>query len=385
MKALAGALALAPLSVALPALGVLATLARARRSLGSWGGFLWAWAALALWGLLAAAGSGDFAAALGPWALGLVPVLAFGAGFAACRSARDYDALAGGVALAGAVASAVALGVWLSGYVGRFEPLPGLVIELGWPGRANGIWGHPNHFGAFAALALMALLGRLPHRPADWRTGRGAGLAAAGALLMTAVVLSGSRGAWLGLVAALALYAATCAPRLGAAALAGVLALAACFKEAVLDRLAALLPGHAAFDHYRVAAWRSALAMVREKPLLGFGPGGWVRDYQAYRLPADTLNQPHPHNYFLQVAVEYGAPACAGLVLLVAWALTVAFRRRDRRGPAALAAATVGIAVMSLVDAPLAEGRMAIAYFALLGAAVSLGQRPDKEPPVAGS
>ena len=123
--------------------------------------------------------------------------------------------------------------------------------------------------------------------------------------------------------------------------------------------------------------------MIAAHPVFGFGPGGWVHSYAAYRLPEDTLNQPHPHDYFLQVAVEYGVPTLVGLVTLVCMALVVMHRRPGRRS-AALLAASVGLVVMSLVDAPLAEGRMAIAYFALLGAGAALGLRPPEEKSVAG-
>lgn len=377
MKLLPLAIALSPLSVAFPALGALGRLARPLRPPAAWGGFAWAWLALALWGLLAAGLSGDFAAALGPWALGLVPALAFGAGYVSTRGPADYDALAMGVVAAGLAASAVALAVWGLGLYVHAEPWPGLAVSVGMPPeihRANGIWGHPNHFAAYAVLALLAGLG-LPER-------RGPGAAALGALaalvLLAGVVLSGSRGAWLGLVAGLALFALTAAPRLGAGLLGGLAAVAAMAEGAVRARLAGAL-----VDPYRLAAWKSALAMIAERPFLGFGPGGWVRGYPAYRLPAETLNQPHPHDYFLQVAVEYGVPAALGLVALVGAALAV-MHRRPGRASAALLAASAAVAVMSLADAPLAEGRMAIAYFALLGAGAALGQRPREEPSLAG-
>jgi putative inorganic carbon (HCO3(-)) transporter len=53
--------------------------------------------------------------------------------------------------------------------------------------------------------------------------------------------------------------------------------------------------------------WRSGLAMVRDHPVLGSGPGGVKREYPRY-ASADALQQHrgHLHNVPLQIVVERG-------------------------------------------------------------------------------
>jgi len=57
----------------------------------------------------------------------------------------------------------------------------------------------------------------------------------------------------------------------------------------------------------RILMWRSGLAMVRDHPLLGVGPGGVKREYPRYASP-DALQQRrgHLHNTPLQILVERG-------------------------------------------------------------------------------
>lgn len=85
----------------------------------------------------------------------------------------------------------------------------------------------------------------------------------------------------------------------------------------------------------RIYMWRSGIAMWRERPWLGLGPGGVKREYRYY-AQADALRQRtgHVHNSALQTLVETGV---AGLL---AWSwIWVAFYRQAvrlfRRLPAA--------------------------------------------------
>ena len=64
----------------------------------------------------------------------------------------------------------------------------------------------------------------------------------------------------------------------------------------------------------RVYMWRSGLAMWRERPLLGAGPGGVKREYSRYALPEAVKQRTgHVHNTPLQILVE------RGVVGLAAW------------------------------------------------------------------
>ena len=75
----------------------------------------------------------------------------------------------------------------------------------------------------------------------------------------------------------------------------------------------------------RVYMWRSGLAMWRQHPVLGLGPGGVKREYAGYALPEAVKKRTgHLHNTPLQILVE------RGLLGLAAWLwIWVAFIARS--------------------------------------------------------
>ena len=79
--------------------------------------------------------------------------------------------------------------------------------------------------------------------------------------------------------------------------------------------------------------WQSGLAMWRERPLLGWGPGGVKREYSRYALPeAFKKRTGHVHNTPLQIVVERGIPGLAAwLAIWIAfyWQAILLLRRLD--------------------------------------------------------
>ncbi len=72
----------------------------------------------------------------------------------------------------------------------------------------------------------------------------------------------------------------------------------------------------------RVYMWRSGLAMWRERPVLGIGPGGVKREYPAYALPeAVKKRTSHVHSTPLQILVERGVLGLAAWLAI--WAAFV--------------------------------------------------------------
>lgn len=67
----------------------------------------------------------------------------------------------------------------------------------------------------------------------------------------------------------------------------------------------------------RVYMWRSGLAMWRERPWLGIGPGGVKREYRRYALPEAVKKRTgHVHNTPLQILVERGVLGLAAWLWL---------------------------------------------------------------------
>jgi O-antigen ligase len=105
----------------------------------------------------------------------------------------------------------------------------------------------------------------------------------------------------------------------------------------------------------------SSVAMLRDRPGMGFGLGNWARAYPAYALFDDGTFVNQAHNDWAQWAVEGGVPFVAILLCLAAMAIPEAWRSIWGIG-------LVSVWVHCMVDYPLQQ-RPGIAawFFVLLG------------------
>jgi len=215
-------------------------------------------------------------------------------------------------------------------------------------------------------------------------------LALASALLMapalSALLLSGSRGAWLGLIMAAPWAAYIClAPKgrfIPAALIALLLLPLLAFLLTLFNpALDAWWGGVGAGDSFmsRAALWRNALILIRDYPFTGSGLGmentTWV--YSTYALLLNVSFLPHVHNLFLQIAVAQGLAglfAFVGLMMLAARAGWTAKggEVRERALKASAMAALVAFTVHGLGDAGLYASRLAPLTFLPLGFSLAL-------------
>lgn len=226
--------------------------------------------------------------------------------------------------------------------------------------RAFGTFGQPNPFGGFmgllAPLAAAAALGslhsfRLTRARRDlWLSGF---YAAAAGLLLAGLLVSWSRGAWLGFGAAAAVVALLI-PRqpwrgglllLAAGGLLLGLWTGGLLPATITARVASATSELFSFsdvrgvdittDNYavveRLSHWQAALNMARSHPWLGVGMGGYERAYPAYRLINWREPLGHAHNYYLNMLAEGGIVGLIGYSKL--WLLIVILTWRAARHP----------------------------------------------------
>ncbi len=251
------------------------------------------------------------------------------------------------VALAATVALLQAVG---AGTPWRFEDA--------WVGRMAGTTGNPLNLAGLCLIGvwLGVIAAGLPplSTPARWAAGLAAALALAG------LVVSVSRAAYLGVAAALVLLGLVALMRRprALALLAGVVAVLAvgavlydpggtgsgALSGRVALNLEASTYGLRADGLSRGTFWRIAVQAIDERPLTGWGPGGYVVAYRRY-VPAETL-QPSPlssvtdpHSLPLLLAAGSGVPGLALAVAIAAIVVVYAapplwrlLRRRVRRG-----------------------------------------------------
>lgn len=237
-------------------------------------------------------------------------------------------------------------------------------------GRMPGPTGNPVSLGGLGLLAvLLGALALTPGalgRPARWASivGTAAGLAV--------VVLSVSRAAYLGLLVGGVTLAVVWGARrrrralawLAAAAAATALATVLYAPNGVGGLLFERISNQAGregvvagqVDAKRVAYWRVALRAVRERPLVGYGPGGYVVAYRRY-VPADVIQRDplsavtDPHGIVFLVAAGSGLVGLALACLLagvVAFAALRAGRENVPHGPPAGAFCLAALAFLAV-------------------------------------
>lgn len=181
-------------------------------------------------------------------------------------------------------------------------------------------------------------------------------------LTLGGLVATYTRGAWIGFAAgALALLPTQRRGRLWiVAGLVLLLAATAAGPYELSKRVRQMFDPAESGILERRYMWASGLAMWRERPLLGWGPGGVKREYPRYALPeAAKKRTGHVHNTPLQILVERGLPG------LAAWlAIWIAFywraiallrsldaaRTRERALVAGSMAAVTGFLVAGLSE-----------------------------------
>jgi O-antigen ligase len=237
-------------------------------------------------------------------------------------------------------------------------------------GRSSGMFGNPNNFGAMMALLIppAGFLALERRRPPPLRILCALALLA----LLAGFVLAVSRGAWLSLAAALALWpllaqGRSLGRRLGAAAAVGASAAALgvliCvlfpLMRARIDRLVA-----DAGEHSRPILWRAALGIFREHPVLGGGAGSFDTLFEKFRPEGFVVQPLFAHCDYLNMLCDYGA---AGFLLFFGAAALVAWRCARATGLAG--AAFVGL--LAFAFHLLVDFHLKIPALAMIAACIS--------------
>lgn len=209
--------------------------------------------------------------------------------------------------------------------------------------RAHGTFAQPNPFGGYLALILPVALAVALMAPRPGLRLMGWGIVLA---IGCGILLSLSRGAWLGTVAALSLVwlLGSQRNRLRAVVLAYcgltstlIVLVLGVIPEALLSRVTDLfvygsrlvqeLRAGPNADNWaileRVSQWYAGWRMFAENPYLGVGIGNYPKAYEVYALPGWPTGVGHAHNYYLNLAAEGGLLTFTAflLFLIVAWRL----------------------------------------------------------------
>ena len=185
-------------------------------------------------------------------------------------------------------------------------------------------------FGGFAAAVLVFAVAVLTKK--NWGSFSGQILYGAGA--MGLVVLSWSRGIWLGAGVFLLIVAWFRLPRWCTIVFLAMTAVAvgainlqakkpAWQNHAYLARLVSLVRIEKLADKSsgRLDLYHKAFGMTRERPLVGHGIGSFYLSSPRYAKAGDSHGPDFAHNVFLQIAAEQGVLVAALFAGLIGWTL----------------------------------------------------------------
>lgn len=356
-----GPLPLQPVELVVPMVVTVIVIVRAAQKKAPLGWHpVLAWAiALIGWAIVAMPSAADRSLAL-KQLLSLVAALVLAAAIiGACEKISDVRWIVTGLVAVAAAAAAFAL---ITG--GPPKSVYGATVVAD---RLSGPFNQPNQLGSFAAMMSLVAAGvGLAARTTAGRMAAGSAVA----LLLGALALSLSRGAWIGAAAGfLVLFVSLRSARRAAFTLAipligfGILFTTASPDAPQVQIVGArleVLTTQSPYDD-RSDIWAEARRQVSDDPWTGQGPGNFSIASTEIASEAGTVYADHAHNLFLNWAAETGVPGAAMIGgLIVAVALTIRHvlggtrtRSEDATIVAGLGAALVSVLVHGMVDYPL--------------------------------
>lgn len=258
-------------------------------------------------------------------------------------------------------------------------------------GRAQGVFHQPNELGTFCAVAIFVAVG-MALGGATRRARRTAALG--GALLLLPLLLSLSRGAWIGvsfgLVALVVmlpekrkLLLKLFAP-VALVAIALILVVPSSEEVQVVGERARSIVGERNPYDDRPHIWAEGRRQLLADQWTGQGPGSF-KATAARSGSGDVVFYPqHAHNLLLNFAAEMGLPAVVlalGLFVSVANLTRRGLRRaressrpRDAALLAGLAAAMVAVVAQGIIDYPLRSSVIFTTVTGVLGALLALAE-----------
>lgn len=162
---------------------------------------------------------------------------------------------------------------------------------------------NPNVLGEY--LLLIIPLGGACLINAKTANGRLAAAAATGAMIVC-MLLTQSRGGWLGLIFAAAIFLVLIDRRLIVLGVVVLVCLPFVLPSSILARFASITDFSDSSTSYRIYIWMATVNMLKDYWFCGVGTGltAYNAVYPAYSF--NTVVAPHSHNLYLQIMCESG-------------------------------------------------------------------------------
>ncbi len=194
------------------------------------------------------------------------------------------------------------------------------------------------------------------------------------AVMGVALILTFSRGCWVGIMAAAAVFVTFSAGKLWGLLLLVLPIVPMILPESIINRFTSIGDMKDSSTSYRVYIWMGTLHMLKDFWLSGVGPGqeAFTQVYPFYSYSA--IVAPHSHNLFLQILVEsgiLGIVAFAVLLLVFFRKLAAACQVQGKHGELSvtmvgIAASVIGFLVQGLFDNCFYNYRVFMIFWAVI-------------------
>ena len=294
---------------------------------------------------------------------------------ACCKSSGSVD-----IMLLGFLA-----GAGLTGIVGLYQVL-GQYVTAAWLDqeafvdidlRVSATLGNPNVYGAYLLLAIPIAAACIVYFKNPLLKVLCGGLTG---LLLFNLLMTYSRGCYLGLAFALGIFILLMEKRFVVLFIPALLALPFVLPASIINRFMSIID-FANMDTstiFRISIWQGSVRILEDFWMSGLGQGAeaFNRVFPFYALAASVAE--HAHNTFLQMAIELGI---LGLVIFIGFLacffrMTANFLRQSkdfkhRVMAAAMIAAVIGFLLQGVFDHVFYNFRVLLAFYIFIGLAMA--------------
>ncbi len=208
---------------------------------------------------------------------------------------------------------------------------------------------NPNVLGEYILLVLPVTIALMWKKRGIFAKIVYGGMAAVQGL---ALILTFSRGCWIGIMASAAVFVTFAAGKLWGLLLLVLPVIPMVLPESIINRFTSIGNMKDSSTSYRVYIWMGTLHMLKDFWLTGIGPGdeAFAQVYPFYSY--SSIVAPHSHNLFLQIMVIGGILAIiafAVLLLVFFKKLAVGYQVQGKKGDISVALVGIGSAVMGFL------------------------------------
>jgi len=266
---------------------------------------------------------------------------------------------------------------------GNFNPAAAWLDEtmFGGGGRIYSTLDNPNVLGQYLIFTILIALALVyVYRSYFHKT------AAVGVfgVAMLCIVFTQSRGAWLGLLFAIAVFALLHDRRLVVLGIIALLFMPLILPEAVLMRFLSIGDTADGSTLFRVQIWQASILMVRDFWIsgIGLGEGAFSRIYQMYAFNA--VVSPHSHNLYLQILIDMGIAGITVFMLVLVCLyknMLLSIKKMGRLAalPAALCAAMTGYLIQGMTDNAFYNYRIVAFFWICVALAASMNEMENRK------